>query len=254
VTALVTGASGGLGREVAVALAGAGHDVAVHYRGDPDGAASTLAAVESTGRRGATLHADLDVEEPAALDLACEGLLDRCGAALGGGPDVVVLSAFPQEPTAWDDLDTATWDAYYRGGLRPTAALLHRAGVRMVASGRGGVVVAIGSIEAWRPATGHAPYAVTKAALHHLVAAAAHELGPRGVRVVGVAPGLVDRKGLARDWPEGVARYRAASALGRPVQPQEVAAAVVFLASAAASGVTGTVLAVDAGWSSAPGW
>jgi 3-oxoacyl-[acyl-carrier protein] reductase len=254
VSALVTGASGGLGREVASALARAGHDVVVHYRGDPDGAAATLAAVESAGRRGAALHADLDVERPAALDLACEHLLDRCAAALGEDPDVVVLNAFPQQVLAWDRLDAAAWDAFHRGGLRPTAALLHRAAARMTANGRGGVVVAVGSIEAWRATTGHAPYAVTKAALHHLVAAAAHELGPRGVRVVGVAPGLLDRDGLERDWPEGVARYRAASALGRTVTPQEVAATVVFLASPDASGITGTVLAVDAGWSAAPGW
>lgn len=250
-TALVTGASGGLGRSVALALARAGHDVGVHYRGDAGGAAATVAGVEEAGRRGAALHADLDVDDPADLDAACEDLLDRCSAALDGGPHVVVLSAFPQHLVAWDDLDAAAWDAYHRGGLRPTAVLLHRAAARMAS---GGSVVVVGSIEGWRPAPAHAPYAVAKAAVHHLVAAAAHELGPRGVRVVGVAPGLVDRAGLEQDWPEGVARYRAASALGRPVTPQEVAAVVAFLASPDGSGVTGTTLAVDAGWSAAPGW
>ncbi len=249
--ALVTGASGGLGRALTLALARAGHDVGVHYRGDADGAARTAAAVEEAGRRAVTLHADLDVDAPDALDDVCEDLLDRCGAALGGDPRVVVLSAFPQHLVAWDDLDAAAWDAYHRAGLRPTAVLLQRAAARM---GSGGVVVVVGSIEGWRPAPGHAPYAVAKAAVHHLVAAAAHELGQRGIRVVGVAPGLVDRDGLERDWPEGVARYRAASALGRPVTPDEVAATVVFLSSSAASGITGTTVAVDAGWSAAPGW
>ncbi len=116
------------------------------------------------------------------------------------------------------------------------------------------MVVVIGSIEGFRAMPAHAPYAVAKAALHHLVGAAAHELGPRGVRVVGVAPGLVDRAGLEDAWPEGVARFRAASALGRPVTAQEVAATVAFLASGAASGLTGTTVTVDAGWSAAPGW
>jgi 3-oxoacyl-[acyl-carrier protein] reductase len=251
VTALVTGASGGLGRAVAVALARGGHDVAVHYRSDPEGAARTLAEVEAVGRRGAALHTDLDVELPAELDERCERLLDGCRERLGSDPDVVVLSAFPQQHVAWDDLHAAAWDAYHRAGLRPTAVLLHRAAARMTP---GGVVVAVGSIEGLRARPDQVPYAVAKAAVHHLVAAAAHALGPRGVRVVGVAPGLIDREGLEGAWPDGVARYRAASALDRPVTPEEVAATVAFLASAAASGITGTTLAVDAGWSAAPGW
>ena len=249
-TALVTGASGGLGRAVALALAEAGHDVAVHYRGDAEGASTTAAGVEDAGRTAATLHADLDVEDAAELDARCEDLLDRCATAVGA-PDVVVLNAFPQHHVAWDDLDAAAWDGYHRGGLRPTAVLLQRAAARM--SERGAVVV-IGSIEGLRAMPTHAPYAVAKAAVHHLVAAAAHELGPRGVRVLGVAPGLVDREGLEEAWPEGVARYRAASALGRPVTADEVAATVAFLASGAASGLTGTTVTVDAGWSASPGW
>lgn len=249
-TALVTGASGGLGRAIAVALAGAGHDVAVHYRGDAEGAAATAARVEAAGCRAVTVHADLAVDDADALDRACDDLLDACATALSA-PDVVVLNAFPQDLVAWRDLDTAAWDAAHRGGLRPTAALLHRATDRM---GPGGVVVTIGSIEGFRAAPAHTPYAVAKAALHHLTGAAASEVGGRGIRVVGVAPGLVDREGLEEAWPEGVARFRRASALGRPVTPQEVAATVAFLASPAASGITGTTVTVDAGWSTSPGW
>ena len=112
----------------------------------------------------------------------------------------------------------------------------------------------VGSIEGLRPAPTHAPYAVAKAALHHLAAAAAAELGARGIRVVAVAPGLVDREGLEEAWPEGVERYRRASALGRPVTPAEVAQTIAFLASPAASGITGTTVTIDAGWSAGPGW
>jgi 3-oxoacyl-[acyl-carrier protein] reductase len=250
VTALVTGASGGLGRAVVVALAAAGHAVGVHYRGDAEGAEVTAQAARAAGADAATLHADLDTEDAAACDAACADLLERCSAAVGT-PDVVVLGAFPQHHVAWDDLDAAAWDAYHRAGLRPTAVLLRQAAARMAP---GGVVVVVGSIEGSRPVPTHTPYSVAKAALEHLVRAAAHELGPRGVRVVGVAPGLIDREGLEQAWPEGVARYRAASALGRPVTPEEVAGTIAFLASGAASGITGTTLTVDAGWSAGPAW
>ncbi|MGL5818696.1 MAG: SDR family NAD(P)-dependent oxidoreductase [Phycicoccus sp.] len=248
--ALVTGASGGLGRAIAVALAGAGHDIAVHYRGDDAGARLTAEQAERAGCRAAALHADLAVPGAAELDAASADLLDRCTSTVGV-PDVVVLNAFPQNHLRWSDLDTKAWDDLLVGGLRPTAALLHLAAARMT---RGGVVVVVGSVEGLRATGTGAAYGAAKAALHHLVASAAHEVGPHGIRVVGVAPGLIDRPGLAEQWPEGVARWRAASSLGRAVTPQEVAATVTFLASPAASGITGTTVVVDAGWSAAPGW
>ncbi|MGB7818301.1 MAG: SDR family oxidoreductase [Ornithinibacter sp.] len=249
-TALVTGASGGLGRAIAVALAAGGHDVGVHYRGDRAGAETTAGSVEAAGRRAALLYADLDIAEATDLDRACEALLDSCTAALDP-PGVVVLNAFPQHHVDWAELDTPAWDVMHRAGLRPTTALLHRALARL---GSGGVVVVVGSIEGLRATPGHTPYAVAKAALHHLTAAASHEVGARGVRVVAVAPGLVDRPGLREAWPEGVARWEAASALGRPVTPEEVADTVAFLASPGASGITGTTVTIDAGWSAGPAW
>lgn len=252
-TALVTGASGGLGRAIALALADTGHDVAVHYRSDPDGAARTCRLVEATPtgpRRAYAVHGDLALADPAELDSACGALLDDVTRRLGA-PDVVVLNAFPQDVTPWSALDAAAWDRILDGGPRPTAALLRAAGERLPA---GGCIVTIGSIEGLRPAAGHTAYATAKAAVHHLTSAAAFALGERGVRVVGVAPGLVDRPGLAADWPGGVERWVRASALHRPVTAEEVARVVAFVASPAASGLTGVTIPVDAGWSAAPGW
>jgi len=250
VTALVTGASGGLGSAIAAALAHAGHDVAVHWRSDRAGAVATAAAVRATGRVAHLVQRDLAVTEAAHLDHLVADLLDDATTALGP-LDVVVVNAWPQDVTAWADLDTAAWDAMLNGGLRPAQALIAQAPERMT---HDGVIVTIGSIEGFRAASGHSSYAASKAALHHLTAAAAYELGPVGLRVVGVAPGLVDRPGLAQDWPDGHARWCRASALGRPVTPEEVAAVVAFLASPAAGAVTGITVPVDAGWSASPGW
>ena len=264
-SALVTGASGGLGRAIALALAAAGHDVIVHWRSDRDGAQETVRLVAETGRRAYAVCADLAIAGAAELDRAAADLVAQSLALLGdqGGLDVVVLNAFPQDITAWDDLDTAAWDVMLDGGLRPTAALLRASGTHLIHraasatagdAASGGVIITIGSIEGLRPAPGHTAYAVTKAALHHLTAAAAHELGSHGIRVVGVAPGLIGRPGLERDWPDGIRRWEKASALGRPVSADEIAAVVDFLASPAASAVTGVTIPVDAGWSAAPGW
>ena len=118
----------------------------------------------------------------------------------------------------------------------------------------GALIVVFGSIEGIRPNINHAPYATMKAAIHHLVKAAAHELGPDGIRVVGIAPGLVDRDGLEHDWPHGVQSWNKSSALGRPLRAEEIANVTAFVASPAASGITGITIPVDAGWSAHPGW
>ena len=195
-TALVTGASGGLGREVAAALAAAGHDIAVHWRTDEAGARSAAAGVEGHGRRAHLCRPT----SPSRAPRPSTPPAPPCSTTPRppSARSTSWSSAAAQDLTPWDDLVAADWDTLYRAGLRSAAVLLHAAGARMRP---GGVIVTIGSIEGLRPARGHAPYAVTKAALHHLTVAAAYELGPLGVRVVGVAPGLVDRPGSRRTGP-----------------------------------------------------
>jgi NAD(P)-dependent dehydrogenase (short-subunit alcohol dehydrogenase family) len=110
-----------------------------------------------------------------------------------------------------------------------------------------GAIVNVTSIQAFRPAPALAHYSAAKAGLEMLTRSAALELGPSGVRVNAVAPGLIWREGLETAWPEGVARFSKASPLGRVGRPEEVADACLFLASSAARFVTGTTLVVDGG-------
>jgi NAD(P)-dependent dehydrogenase (short-subunit alcohol dehydrogenase family) len=112
----------------------------------------------------------------------------------------------------------------------------------------------IASIEASRPAPAHAHYAVAKAGLVMHARAAALELGPAGIRVNTVSPGLVDRPGLAEAWPEGVASWIAHAPLGRLATAEDIGDACVLLASPAASFITGQDLAVDGGMLATPGW
>ena len=108
--------------------------------------------------------------------------------------------------------------------------------------GAGSAIVNVASIEALAAPPGHSHYGAAKAAIVGHTRAAAVELGAQGIRVNAVAPGLIDRPGLARDWPEGVERWSRACPLGRLGRPDDVADACLFLASPAARWITGAVV------------
>lgn len=237
--ALVTGAGGGIGRVIARRLAEAGARLAVHYRGNAAGAARLVAEVAAAGGEARGFAADL------ARDGEPERLVEEVSGALG--PIGVLVNNAGSYPLA--DLLEATaaqWDEVQTANLRTAFACLQAAGRRMCARGQG-AIVNVTSIQAFRPAPQLAHYSAAKAGLEMLTRSAALELGPQGVRVNAVAPGLIWREGIEAAWPEGVARYRAASPLGRIGRPEDVADACLFLASPAARFVTGTTLVVDGG-------
>ena len=118
----------------------------------------------------------------------------------------------------------------------------------------GGAIINIASIEGIQPAVGHSHYAASKAAVLMHTRTAALELGGHGIRVNAVAPGLIEREGIADAWPEGVARWTAACPLGRLGRPEDVADAVLFLASDAARWITGATLIIDGGMLARPTW
>src|SRR5262249_2171337 len=130
--------------------------------------------------------------------------------------------------------------------------LCTQAAARQMSPRGGGAVVNITSIEATSALPSHSHYAATKAAAAAHTRAPAQELGPPGIPVNAVAPGLVWGEGSAQAWPDGVRRGEAAAPLGRLGRPEEVADACLFLASPAARWITGATLTVDGGVSARP--
>ncbi|WP_053384264.1 SDR family NAD(P)-dependent oxidoreductase [Leucobacter celer] len=262
---LVTGASGGIGGGIARRFAAAGARVAVHYRGTT--AASTDAAfalVEELRQRGGeavAVRADLSAQGAAAL------LVAEAARALGG-LDGLVNNAGIQPLAPLAETSREEWDEVLGTNLGAVFELSREAAAVMAGpsplpepveaggsdSRRNRWITHIASIEASRPAPAHAHYAVAKAGLVMHARAAALELGPAGIRVNTVSPGLVDRPGLAEAWPEGVASWIAHAPLGRLATAEDIGDACVLLASPAASFITGQDLAVDGGMLATPGW
>ena len=236
--AIVTGASRGLGAQIAAELATAGWNVVIHGR-DRQALETVVSSIEASGRRCDAVAADLT--DPRTPDLLLEA------AARLGRLSVVVGCASEQVRGGIADLDGAQWDRAMHVDVVAHAALL------AAAAGAGAdAAVLITSIEGLAPFPGQAAYSAAKAAMHSLVASGAVELAP--MRVNAVAPGLIWRDGLETAWPDGFERWNRAAALHRTVTTAEVSRAVRFLASPQASGITGVTLPVDAGWSSSARW
>lgn len=244
-TVLVTGARKGIGQGIATRFAEAGADVVVHVR-RADDAAETMAAVEAHGHRAVVLACDLTDEA------GFQSAVDRVEAELGG-IDILVnnAGAYPVEP--WEELSGDSFDRVVQANLGTAYRTCRTLAARWAKSpGTGRAIVNVSSIESTRPAFGHTHYAAGKAGLDMLTRSLAFDLGGAGVRVNAVAPGLVHYPELAQLWPEGVARFRDRALLGREGDRTEVADAVLFLASPAASWISGAVLPVDGGISAAP--
>ena len=242
---LVTGASGTVGQGIALRFAAAGSAVAVHCHRDRAAAAALARRIEASGGAARVLTADLTDER------ACHDLVDAA-AAWRGRLDALVNNAGiqPVEPLA--DMPASTWRAMLEANVT-SAFSCTQAAARLMRE-TGGTITHIASIEAGRPAPGHAHYAAAKAALVMHARAAALEYGPAGIRVNTVSPGLVDRPGLAAEWPDGVSRWQRSAPLGRLGTPEDVGNACVFLASPMAAWITGHDLTVDGGVSTHPSW
>ncbi len=236
-TALVTGASGNIGAVIAERLAEAGAAVVVHYH------TNKAAAADLADRLGG---------ETVQADLSDESAVDRLFASIT--PSLVVNNAALQPVTNLSDMTYRQWRTVMSANLDSAFLVTQRAALSWSAAGRVGAIVNIGSIEGLDPVAGHSHYATSKAGLGMLTRAAALEFGAAGIRVNCVSPGLIDRDGLARDWPDGVARWQKRAPLGSLGSAIDVADAVLFLLSPAARWITGANLCVDGGMSAQSRW
>jgi NAD(P)-dependent dehydrogenase (short-subunit alcohol dehydrogenase family) len=237
-TALVTGATSGIGRATAVGLAAAGAAVAVSGR-DKERGEEVVRAILADGGVAVFVPAELaDADD--ARDLAA-----RATEALGGRVDILINSAgiFPFGATS--SIDEATVDAVYAVNVKVPWFLVAALAPAMAERGAG-AIVNVSAMVAQFGSDGMGLYGSTKAALELLTKAWAAEFGPRGVRVNAVSPGPTRTEGTAA-MGDALDQLAALAPAGRPATPEEIAQAIIFLASDDAAFVHGAVLAVDGG-------
>jgi 3-oxoacyl-[acyl-carrier protein] reductase len=237
--AVVTGGSRGLGRAIVLALAAEGADVAFSYRKETKAAREVVTAVEHLGRRA------LAVPTNAADPLETEQFVQQARAKLGR-LDFVVANAGVSGPDGWEEVSTAAWKSVLDTNLVGAYELVRAARPLLAASDA--AVVFIASIAALRAEPETLPYAASKAAVVSLTQSLALAMAPK-VRVNAVAPGWVRTDMTAAEHGSTSTREAIQRRIprGRWGEPDDVAAAVVFLASDMARFVTGETLTVDGG-------
>ncbi|MFB6892768.1 SDR family oxidoreductase [Kitasatospora sp. NPDC056327] len=238
--AVVTGASSGIGRAVAIALVRAGHTVAIGYRTDREAARRTAGLAG-----GRTLLLPLDLAEPAAAARAVHGAAEQLG-----GIDVLVNCAGVNRRSPVLDETLDDWERILAVDLTGPFACAQAAARRMVGQGRGGRIVNVTSVHEFVPIPGGAAYCAAKGGLGGLTKVMALELAPYGITVNAVSPGeTATRMNGVLDDRDLTGLARPGIPMGRPGRAAEVAAAVVHLTGPDAGYTTGVSLTVDGGLS-----
>jgi len=241
---LVTGGTSGIGRATALAFAGQGAHVVISGRNTDRGAAVVAAAQDAPGE---ITFLAADVTDPEAVTRLVESAAD-----LLGGLDIAFNNAGFQERRApLHEQTAATYDSVFDTNLRAVCIAM-QAEIRIMLAGGGGVIVNNGSVSGLRnPNPGLALYCASKAALLSLTRSAAMEYAPQGIRINAVSPGRVETPMMQAAGVGDMAKVAAGLPAKRVGQPEEVAAAVLWIASGEASFVFGHNLCVDGGFLSA---
>jgi len=237
--ALVTGASRGIGRAIALKLAAEGAKVAINYAGNTAKAEEVKAEIEKNG--GQAILVQADVADSAAVEAMVNATVEAFGQI-----DILVNNAGITRDGLLMRMKDADFDDVIRTNLR-SAFLCTRAVARHMMGRRSGRIVNMASINGIRAQAGQANYAASKAGIIGLTKTNAMEFAARGITVNAVAPGFIGTDMTAKIAPEALEKYKNAIPVQRIGQPKDVANAVAFLASDEASYITGQVLGVDGG-------
>ncbi|MGQ0608041.1 MAG: 3-oxoacyl-ACP reductase family protein [Chloroflexota bacterium] len=239
-TALVTGGSRGLGRAIALALAGQGADVAINFRGNAEAADDVAGQVTGAGRRAITVQGDTSVGRE-----ACEAIVKAALDGLGS-VDILINNAGITRDNLLMRMDADEWDAVIGTNLSGPFWMT-RAVARPMLKARRGRIINMSSAAGRMGNAGQANYASAKAGLIGLTKTTARELASRGITCNAIAPGLIETD-LTSDLPPAATEaLTTLTPLGYIGSVDDVAAAAVYFASDEARYVTGQVLGVDGG-------
>ncbi|GAC1576780.1 MAG: SDR family oxidoreductase [Candidatus Dormibacteria bacterium] len=245
---LITGASSGIGRATALRFGAEGASVCVNYYSDKEkaDADAVCTLIDASGKRAFSRQADVGDEQDVIALVAA--VVERFG-----GIDVLVNNAGIEKQVPTLEMPLDLWNAVLRTNLTGAFLCLREAGKHMAAQGSG-VIVNMSSVHEFIPWPGFAHYCASKGGMKLLTQTVARELAPQGIRCVNVAPGAIATpiNNFVLDDPEAKHMVEGEIPLGRFGQPEEIAAAVAWVASDQGGYVTGTTLVVDGGMSTYP--
>jgi glucose 1-dehydrogenase len=255
-TALITGASSGIGRAVALGLARAGANIVVNYVADPEAAFAVVDDIEASGGRAVSAYADVSRENDVRE-------MFRAGIDAFGTVDILVNNAGLQRDAPIADMSLTDWNLVLSVNLtgqflcaREAVREFRRRGIRADVSVSAGKIICMSSVHEVIPWAGHANYAASKGGVSLLMKTLAQELAPHRIRVNSIAPGAVRTPINRAAWerPEALERLLPLIPYRRIGEPEDIARAVAWLASDASDYVNGATLFVDGGMTLYPGF